>query len=138
MLTARLRIRMRQGGQARMARKELTAARVKEMALELGADLVGIASADTLNAFPPDPQWPQTPDRVSPYCRSVIVVALNIPVAVFRCKLPVAVQYMDQTALRRMDSGAYGYCVRCDEEIAPARLELDPAVATCIVCASRS
>jgi len=90
-----------------MARQTLTAADVKAMALELGADLVGIASADTLNAFPPDPQWPQTPDRVSPHCRSVIVIALNIPVAIFRCKLPVAVQYMDQTVLRRMDKVAH-------------------------------
>ena len=90
-----------------MTRKSLTSHQVKEMARELGADLVGIAAADTLNLFPPDPRWPQTPDRVSPHCRSVIVIALNIPVAVFRCKLAVAVQYMDQTVLRRMDKVAH-------------------------------
>ena len=40
-------------------------------------------------------------------------------------------------ALGRLKSGDYGYCVNCDEDIAPARLKLDPAVATCINCASR-
>ncbi len=40
-----------------------------------------------------------------------------------------------EAALARLSSGDYGYCVRCDEEIAPARLKLDPAVATCIKCA---
>ncbi len=40
-------------------------------------------------------------------------------------------------ALARLKSGDYGHCVSCDEDIAPARLKLDPAVATCINCASR-
>ena len=47
------------------------ASAVKRRALELGADLAGIASAATLNAFPPDPRWPQTPERISPYVKSV-------------------------------------------------------------------
>lgn len=38
-------------------------------------------------------------------------------------------------ALARMDEGEYGYCVDCGEDIAPARLDLDPAVPTCISCA---
>lgn len=37
-------------------------------------------------------------------------------------------------ALARIESGDYGYCVRCGEEIAPRRLELDPAIATCVTC----
>ena len=86
-----------------MTRTPLDAAEVKQMALDLGADLVGIAAADTLNAFPPDPRWPQTPERITPYCRSVIVIALAIPVAVFRTKLSITVQYMDQAILRRLD-----------------------------------
>ncbi|MCH8886904.1 MAG: hypothetical protein IIC13_09970 [SAR324 cluster bacterium] len=85
----------------------MNAAEVKRMALELGADLVGIASAATLNAFPPDPKWPQTPDRVSPYCKSVIVIVHRIPVAVFRAKHNIPVQYMDMLVLRRMDKIAY-------------------------------
>jgi epoxyqueuosine reductase QueG len=83
------------------------AARVKERAKALGADLVGIASADALNAFPPDPRWPQTPERISPYCRSVIVVASRIPVGAFRCKSNVPVQYLDMLVLRKMDRLAY-------------------------------
>jgi ferredoxin len=76
---------------------------VKRRARELGADLCGIASAATLNAFPPDPRWPQTPERISPYCKSVIVVVQRIPAGAFRCKTNVPVQYLDMLVLRRMD-----------------------------------
>jgi len=79
------------------------AAAVKRRAKELGADLCGIASAATLNAFPPDPRWPQTPERISPYCKSVIVIVQRIPVGAFRCKTNVPVQYLDMLVLRRMD-----------------------------------
>ena len=40
-----------------------------------------------------------------------------------------------QSALGRMESGDYGYCVVCDEEIAEGRLRFDSSVLTCIVCA---
>ena len=38
------------------------------------------------------------------------------------------------SALRRMDAGEYGYCVICEEEIAAARLEFDPASTRCMNC----
>jgi len=38
-------------------------------------------------------------------------------------------------ALKRLQSGDYGFCVTCDEEIGSKRLELDPAVPLCIQCA---
>lgn len=38
-------------------------------------------------------------------------------------------------ALTRIDDGSYGTCVRCGEEIAPARLEARPEAALCIDCA---
>lgn len=85
----------------------MNAAEVKRIAKELGADLVGIASANVLNAFPPDPLYPQTPDRISPYTKSVIVIANRIPVAVFRARAPATVQYMDMLVLRRMDKIAH-------------------------------
>ena len=88
-------------------REPVDAAWVKRRAKELGADLVGIAGADTLNAFPPDPRWPQTPERISPYCRSVIVVVNRIPAGAFRCKTNTPVQYLDMLVLRRMDRIAY-------------------------------
>jgi epoxyqueuosine reductase QueG len=84
-------------------RGQIDSAEVKRRALELGADLCGIASAATLNAFPPDPRWPQTPDRISPFCKSVIVVVQRIPAGAFRCKSNVPVQYLDMLVLRRMD-----------------------------------
>lgn len=40
-------------------------------------------------------------------------------------------------ALERIDSGDFGYCVSCDEPIAPARIDNDPSVPTCIGCAER-
>lgn len=39
------------------------------------------------------------------------------------------------SALRRLDPGDYGVCVRCEEEIAAARLRADPAAPLCIACA---
>src|SRR5579872_2570707 len=77
---------------------ELNAASVKRRAKELGADLVGIAGAATLNAFPPDPRWPQTPARISPYCKT------NVPV-----------QYIDMLVLRKMDKVAYRLAEELEE-----------------------
>ena len=37
-------------------------------------------------------------------------------------------------ALKRMDDGEFGYCLRCGEDIPPARLDVDPAVTLCIDC----
>jgi len=61
------------------AARYITADEVKARAKVLGADLVGIASAQTLNAFPPDPLWPQTPERISPRVKSVITIVQHIP-----------------------------------------------------------
>lgn len=41
-----------------------------------------------------------------------------------------------EAAIRRIDEGAYGYCIACGEEIPEKRLAVDPTVATCIACAS--
>jgi RNA polymerase-binding transcription factor len=38
-------------------------------------------------------------------------------------------------ALTRLAEGEYGYCEDCGEDIAPKRLELDPAASKCISCA---
>ena len=37
-------------------------------------------------------------------------------------------------ALKRMDEDEFGYCLRCGEEIPPARLDVDPAVTLCVDC----
>ncbi len=41
------------------------------------------------------------------------------------------------SALARIEDEDFGYCVTCGEEIPLKRLELDPAVTTCIACASK-
>ena len=38
-------------------------------------------------------------------------------------------------ALKRVEDNNYGYCVSCDEEIQPKRLDFDPSVPNCINCA---
>lgn len=39
-------------------------------------------------------------------------------------------------ALERIEDGDYGWCLKCDEPIAPKRLAFDPAAPYCIKCAS--
>ena len=85
----------------------MNAAQVKALAKSLGADMVGIADAKVLNAFPPDPLFPQTPERISKHVKSVIVIVQHIPVAAFRAKQNVCVQYIDMLVLRRMDRIAF-------------------------------
>lgn len=40
-----------------------------------------------------------------------------------------------RTALKLLQSDEYGYCVKCEEEIAEGRLRVDPATLICIDCA---
>ena len=98
----------------------MDSAEVKRLARSLGADLVGVASAATLNAFPPDPKWPQTPDRISPYVRSVVVVAQRIPAGAFRCRSYVPVQYLDMLVLRKMDRVAHRLAEALERAGAPS------------------
>ncbi len=39
-----------------------------------------------------------------------------------------------ESALKRIDEGVYGYCLKCDEEINPQRLKADPGSPLCIDC----
>ncbi len=41
-------------------------------------------------------------------------------------------------ALRRIESGEYGYCLACGDEIDARRLFLDPAYTHCVDCADKS
>ncbi len=43
-----------------------------------------------------------------------------------------------EQALARIETQEYGYCLECDETIAPKRLEIDPAARLCIACAGRT
>ena len=40
-----------------------------------------------------------------------------------------------EVALKRIDTGDYGYCLECGEDINPRRLEADPTNDHCINCA---
>ena len=39
-----------------------------------------------------------------------------------------------EAAIKRIDNGDFGYCLICDEKIAPQRIEFDPAISSCISC----
>jgi epoxyqueuosine reductase QueG len=93
----------------------MDAAEVKALAKSLGADQVGIATAKVLNAFPPDPLFPQTPERISKHVKSVIVIVQHIPVAAFRAKQNVCVQYIDMLVLRRMDRIAFNLAAALED-----------------------
>lgn len=41
-----------------------------------------------------------------------------------------------EAALERLADGDHGLCVRCGEPIGSGRLEADPAVPTCVACAT--
>ena len=41
------------------------------------------------------------------------------------------------TALALIESGDYGYCSNCDNEIDPIKLDNDPASIMCVPCASK-
>lgn len=43
-----------------------------------------------------------------------------------------------EAALLRISQGEYGYCLKCEEQIASKRLTFDPAAPLCIHCASKA
>ena len=42
-----------------------------------------------------------------------------------------------ESALQRIDNDEFGYCLSCEEEIAPKRLKFDPSALLCIECANK-
>ena len=42
-----------------------------------------------------------------------------------------------ESALRRIEDGEYGTCLRCDEPVGIKRLEVQPEAVLCIACQSR-
>ena len=97
----------------------LTSSEVKDFAMSLGADLVGIASARELNENPPDARWPQAPSRLWPECNSVVALAKAMPMGVYRSNARISrfgaphlvLSALDQIALELTyfleDSGSY-------------------------------
>lgn len=84
----------------------LDAATIKAKARALGADLVGIASAQRMNENPPDPRWPQTPGRLWSECRSVVVFAKRMPWGAFRSQDMVVKRTAPHHIMNRLDDMA--------------------------------
>lgn len=58
--------------------------------------------------------------------------AMNKAIAARRRQKLVAID----AALDRLNEEEFGYCVKCGDEIALKRLDIDPTVATCSKCSS--
>ncbi len=56
--------------------------------------------------------------------------AMNKAIAARRRQKLLAIE----AALTRLQEDEFGYCIKCGDEIALKRLELDPTVATCAGC----
>ena len=56
--------------------------------------------------------------------------AMNNAIAARRHNKLLAIE----AALERLEEKEFGYCVKCGDEIALKRLELDPTVAQCLGC----
>jgi len=80
----------------------ITALEIKEQAKHMGADLVGICSARVLNENPPDPKWPQVPEKVWQSCRSVIVLAKRIPWGMFQAEGMLPKQSVPHMVMNRL------------------------------------
>ena len=76
---------------------------MKLQARTLGADLVGIADCQTLNAHPPDPTTPQTPNRISERFRSCIVLAKRMPLGEFLSDHRWVVAHNNQVVMRVLE-----------------------------------
>lgn len=82
----------------------LTPEEIKEKAQELGADLVGICSAAPLNAYSPDPNWPQTPQRIWPGCQSAVAIIKRLPWGLFQAKDRLVRQAEPHPVLDKLDA----------------------------------
>lgn len=111
---------------------ELSAGAVKEQALALGADLVGIAGCDALNANPPDPTNPQVPSRIAERFRSCVVLVFRMPVGEFLSDDQWVVAYNNQLVMRRMDRRAQRLALWLEDRGHPCALvaveETDPTL----------
>jgi epoxyqueuosine reductase QueG len=90
-----------------VAKPTLSSEQVKEKALELGADLVGIIDCRTLSENPPDPSAPQVPERIAPRSKSAICLAKRMPLGEFLSDHQYAVAYTNAAICRYLERLAY-------------------------------
>lgn len=81
----------------------LTAEVVKAKARELGADLVNIVSCATIEASPPDPNWPQVPSRISTRMKSCIITGIRMPWGIFLTDNSTCLSLAAQLLLRKTE-----------------------------------
>ena len=74
-------------------------------------------------------------DRVARLSRMDALQAQAMPLDVQR-RRRLTIQRAE-AALARIENGEFGLCTRCEEEINPKRLELDPTTLLCIDCANK-
>ncbi len=60
-----------------------------------------------MNRYPPDPQWPQTPERLWPQCRSVVVLAKRMPWGTYRSQDMLVKRAVPHNVMNRLDDIAY-------------------------------
>jgi DnaK suppressor protein len=71
----------------------------------------------------------QVPDRLDQ-----TGLAVERELAISRLDRDSAILQSLDAALRRIERGTYGYCIQCEEEISPKRLQAVPWTSFCLAC----
>ncbi len=93
-----------------------------------------LTSLDAEDAATLDAQKPVTLDQQSTGRLTRMDALQNQAMAQAQARRRAAERQKIHAALQRIEDGEYGYCTDCGEEIAPARLTADPAIALCLEC----
>ena len=77
---------------------------------------------------------PVSPDRAIGWLTRMEAIQSQQISLEMRRLLNARIQLVER-ALERVGAGTYGTCLRCEEEIAPKRLDVHPETPVCIRCA---
>lgn len=99
-----------------MPEPSVTSEAVKAKAREFGADLVGIASCQILEKYPPDPACPQIPSRISKSARSCILLAKRMPWGEFLSSNATCISLTNQLVLRHLEKISLQLCYWLEEK----------------------
>lgn len=115
-----------------MTRRDLDFAHFRTLLTERSAEVERIASAEhqAAHTLDFDPQSEGQSSRLGALESQAMAAEHER-----RCKAEHA---RILAALQRLDMGGYGYCQACDAKIPAKRLELDPAAALCVKCATHT
>jgi len=92
------------------------------------------ALAQTINASAGSPEPPLDSHQIRPATGALRDQLKAVEAGVAQVRLERLEQI--NSALQRIDDGTWGRCSTCGKQIDPRRLDADPAVITCIDCAS--